>query len=341
MLMSRFSIALIVIMMLATPLFYLIITNYYAEDLIKVAKIAHVPKEQLDLEKDTVIGLGFQILAVCIILGASIFTVMRFVPTKLWQPFYETLHKISLFRVEEGKVPEFERTNVKEFCDLNSILHNILENSVNSFKVQKEFTENASHELQTPLAIVQGKLDLLLQDENMTEEQSALVQDIYHEIRRMSRLNQNLLLLARIENVQYRMNSHVAVGEKLKEMLPRLETLAGEIEILTDIEDGVPVCCNEVLLESMISNLFVNAVRHNNGGRIFIKYHNLTLSISNTSDEAPIERDDIFRRFHRNAENQKGNGLGLAIVKSICDYHHWEINYTFRDNRHIFTVKFQ
>lgn len=340
-LMSQFSVFMIFILLLATPIFYWIITNYYAEDLIEVANMAHVPHSELDLEQDTVFGLVFQVLSMCVILGISIFIIMRLVPQKLWRPFYETLDIISRFKVEDCKVPAFGETKVREFSQLNTTLKRILEQSVNSFKVQKEFTENASHELQTPLAIVQGKLDLLLQDKNVTEEQSVLLQDIYHEIRRMSRLNQNLLLLARIENVQYKMNSYVDIGEKLNTMIPSLETIADGMRINTDIHTGFSVNCNEVLLESMISNLVVNAVRHNVcGGDIDISFKDRNMMIANKSDEPALNPNDVFKRFHRNSETQKGNGLGLAIVKSICDYHNWTISYSYTEGKHVFMVKF-
>ncbi len=340
-LMSQFAVFMIFILLLATPIFYFIITNFYAEDLIEVAKIAHVPQSELDLERDTVLGLVFQVSSMCLVLGVSIFIIMRLVPQRLWRPFYSTLDIISRFKVEDCKVPTFSETKVREFSQLNTILKQILSQSVNSFKVQKEFTENASHELQTPLAVVQGKLDLLLQNNDVTEEQSELLQDIYQEIRRMSQLNQNLLLLARIENVQYKMNSYVDIGEKLNAMIPTLETIADGIKINADVHTGCSVDCNEVLLESMISNLVVNALRHNvNGGAIDIIFKDRHMAIANKSCEPALDPNNVFKRFHRNSETQKGNGLGLAIVKSICDYHHWKISYSYADGKHVFMVKY-
>ncbi len=340
-LMSQFAVFMIFILLLATPIFYYIITNYYAEDLIKVADIAHIPQSELDLEQDTVLGLVFQVFSMCVVLAISIFIIMRLVPQRLWKPFYQTLDIISHFKVEDCKVPAFGETKVREFSQLNTILKQILSQSVNSFKVQKEFTENASHELQTPLAVVQGKLDMLLQNNDVTEEQSVLLQDIYQEIRRMSRLNQNLLLLARIENVQYKMNSYIDIGEKLNAMIPTLETIANGIKINADVHTGFSINCNEVLLESMISNLVVNALRHNiSGGIIDISFKDRCLTIANKSSEPALDPNDVFKRFHRNAETQKGNGLGLAIVKSICDYHHWIITYSYTEGKHVFMVNF-
>ncbi len=340
-LMARFSIFMIFIMLIATPIFYLIITNYYAEDLIEVARMARVPESQLDLEEDTVIGLVHQVLLTCGILIVSIFLMMRLIPQKLWSPFYVTLSKLKHFRVEEGIVPTFEPTKVKEFAELNATLGNILAQSVNSFRGQKEFAENASHELQTPLAIVQAKLDLLLQDEHITEAQSRQFEEIYHEVRRMSRLNQNLLLLARINNVQYRTDQFLDIAANLTEMLPSIELLANGRTIVTDITPDTPVRGNEVLLESLISNLVVNAIRHSKAGdSIRILYHDHVLVVSNPASDGPLSPEDVFRRFYKSKQNQSGNGLGLAIVKSICDYHHWQVLYACQEGQHVFTVLF-
>lgn len=342
-LMSRFTIFMVTILLLSAPLFYFIITHYYAEDLIRIEASAHIHNPHVDLQQDTVVGLVIQILSMVLILGTTIFLIMRFVPVKLWKPFYDTLHKISHFKVEEGNVPDFATSKVKEFSELNQTLERILSQNVQSYKVQKQFTENASHELQTPLAIVQGKLDLLLQNKDLTLEQAALMQDIYHEIVRMSKLNRNLLFLAKIENAQYKLNVKIDIAEKLQSLIPSLKLLANGINIcLNTCGKHLVIDCNEVLLESMISNLVINAVRHNyKDGEIEISLNDFILRVTNTSNEPPLDSAHIFERFYRSSVTQKGNGLGLAIVKSICDYNHWTVNYIYENGRHTFSVRFQ
>lgn len=348
--MTRFAAFMVVLLVLSAPLFYLIVTNFYAEDLREAAMAAGLSHEEFDLEEDTAIGLVFQILAVVGILAASIFLVMRLVPGKLWRPFYHTLDALSRFRVESGNVPTFEPSSTREFASLNDTLTRILQQSVRSYQVQKQFTENASHELQTPLAIVQGKLDLLLQDPDLTARQAQLLEDIYHEVRHTSRLGRSLLLLARIENAQYRKGSAVCLQDKLCQILPSLQLLAEGITIrieglspLTDSSEKSPLTltCNEVLLEAMLSNLVVNAVRHNReGGEILLTIHDDVFEVSNTSDEPALDADRIFERFRQSGSERKGNGLGLAIVRGICQYHGWMVAYRYADGKHIFSVKF-
>lgn len=341
-LMSRFTVYMVAILLLSAPVFYLIVTNFYAEDLRKAAAMAGADITAFDLEEDTVVGLVFQILAMVAILGITVFAVMRIVPTKLWRPFYDTLHSIETFKVEDGRVPAFADTRISEFSELNGTLHKILSHSVRSYQVQKQFTENASHELQTPLAIAQGKLDLLMQTSGITEAQATLIQDAYHELNHMALLNRNLLLLARIENSQYRVGNRIDLGQKLQALLPSLELLSGDLQVTTAIAAApFVVDCNEVLLESMITNLFVNAVRHNcEGGSITIRTSGRSLTVENSSHEGELDREHLFERFYRSSSTQKGNGLGLAIVKSICDYHGWSVDYAYRDGLHAFRVDF-
>lgn len=341
-LMSRFTVIMVAIMLLSAPVFYLIVTNFYAEDLREAVAMAGADIDTFDLEEDTVVGLVFQILTMVAIVGLTVFAVMRIVPVRLWAPFYKTLHGLEAFRVEDGRVPAFDDTRISEFSELNDTLRKILSHSVRSYQVQKQFTENASHELQTPLAIVQGKLDLLMQDASLTERQATLIQAAYHELNHMALLNRNLLLLARIENSQYKKGNRVNLGRKLRQLLPSLELLSGDLRVVTDIDPTpLTVDCNEVLLESMVTNLFVNAVRHNReGGSITIHTNGHSLAVENTSQEGELDRTHLFERFYRSASTQKGNGLGLAIVKSICEYHGWAIDYQYADGIHAFTVDF-
>ena len=134
----------------------------------------------------------------------------------------------------------------------------------------------------------------------------------------------------------------IDVCKKIEQLLPKLEAIADGLSIDTDFQDtALTVEANDVLMESMLNNLVVNAVRHNRAeGTIIISVSNGRLSIANPSDEPPLDADRVFSRFYRMKSSQKGNGLGLAIVKSICDYHHWTVSYEYRDGLHIFAVVF-
>lgn len=346
-LMTRFVVCMVALTVLAIPVLYFITTRYYAEDLADIITAYGIKNPDVDLEEDTMIGLFIQFFSIIAILFIAVLVVMRYVPQRLWRPFHDTLEAVKGFKVESGVVPKLKQSGTKEFDELNSTLTAIMANSVESYKVQKEFTENASHELQTPLAIVEGKLDNLIQDTDMTERQAAEIQQIYQEIRHMSRLSRNLLLLSKIENNQYGKMSHVNLCDEITSLLPNLESLAGGIAIRTDFKDkSLAVDCNETLLESVVNNLVVNAVRHNissaSGSDAFIgiTVGDNRLVVANSSDEPALDGGRVFSRFYR-TKHQKGNGLGLAIVKSICDYHHWRVSYRYDNGVHMFAIDFK
>lgn len=341
--MTQFIICVSILFVLATPVLYWLTKNYYAEDMedlveaIQTGQNIPVP----DLEKDVMIGITIQYVVITAMLGIGVVLTMRFISRKLWTPFDETLDKIESFNLENGSIPDLPKSDVKEFNRLNASLSQLMHKSLVSYKAQKEFTENASHELQTPLAIFQSKLDLLLQQPELTENQAKIIQGLYHMNSRLSQLNRNLLLLAKIENSQFAKSEKICLNTFIEDLLPFLESIANGLHIRKDFQQQVTIEANRSLLESMLNNLVVNAVRHNRpDGSITISIMEDSLTISNTSTEPALDATHIFDRFYRPAQNKQGNGLGLAIVKAVCDYHGWTIRYSHSEGNHHFAVEF-
>lgn len=293
--------------------------------------------------KDMVINLSFQYLIIFSVLLFSLTIVQRIISKKLWGTFYDSLRKIETFSLEQGTVPEFAETNITEFARLNEMLSKLIKNNVIIYKQQKEFIENASHELQTPLAVFQSKLDILLQDSNLTESQSKTIQMLYNTSSRLSRLNKNLLLLAKIDNEQFKDLKEINFIETLDSQLGFLIELAENngLHVSVHFNNALTIHANTTLLESLINNLIVNAIKHNKPeGSIYITVDGNTFTVSNTGTDPELVQEKIFRRFSRTTEEKKGNGLGLAIVSQICKLHKWNIAYSFIENRHTFTVCF-
>lgn len=341
---TQFIVCVGILLLLATPLFYWLTKSFYAEDMIDIIEAVQQgkPVPALDLEEDILHGIMIQFALIVSVLGVAIVLMMRFISERLWQPFEKTLKAIESFKLENGVCPILEESNTKEFARLNTTLEKLMTDSLHSYQLQKEFTENASHELQTPLAVFQSKLDLLLQQPDITEQQADIVQDLYHMNSRLSRLSRNLLLLAKMENNQFSRTETVDVVTVIKELLPYLESLANGLILKKCINiDNLSLKANRSLLESMINNLIVNAVRHNKpGGEITVSLSDSQLTVSNTSDEEALNEELIFNRFYRPSEKTKGNGLGLSIVKAVCDYHGWKVSYTYVNGKHEFAVRF-
>jgi two-component system OmpR family sensor kinase len=341
--MTKLSICVAILLLLATPLFYLLTKNYYAEDMIDIIESVRNgdPVPSLDLEEDIIHGILIQFVLFATIFGIAILLTSRFISKKLWKPFDETLDAMESFSLEKGTIPTLPETDVKEFARLNSVLNKLMSDSLDSYRVQKEFTENASHELQTPLAVIQSKLDNLMQLPGMTKEQSVIIQDINEMSVRLSRLSRNLLLLAKIENKLFAFDEVDAL-RVVDDLYPYFISISNGLSIQKDFQtDSLTLKANKSLFESLVSNLVVNAIRHNEEcGEVKIEVFEDKMIISNTSNEGPLDESRIFKRFYRSSGKSKGNGLGLAIVKSICDYHGWKIKYSYGNGWHQFIVYF-
>lgn len=342
---TQFIVCVAILLLLATPLFYWLTKSFYAEDIIDIIEAVQQgkPVPALDLEEDILHGIMIQFALIVTVLGVAIVLTMRFISGRLWQPFDKTLEAIEHFKLENGVCPQLAESDTKEFVRLNIALQRLMTDSLHSYRLQKKFTENASHELQTPLAVFQSKLDLLLQQPELTERQAAIIQDLYQMNSRLSRLNRNLLLLAKMENNQFSRTESVDVITVIKDLQPYLESLSGGLILKQNFSTAsLPIKANRSLLESMVNNLVVNAVRHNKtSGEITVSLSDNRLMVSNTSDDAALDADQIFNRFYRPSEKTTGNGLGLAIVKAVCDYHGWKILYAYADGKHQFVVIFR
>ena len=283
-------------------------------------------------------GVIFIILIICLSL------VYFYISKRLWEPFYNTLDKIEHFSLESGKEPQFDSTNIKEFLRLNEQLNKLIKENLSIYKQQKEFVENASHELQTPLAVFQSQIDTLLQQPNLTEKEMEIIQSLYSTSSHMSRLNKNLLLLAKMDNEQFEKRKTIDFVNVLYDLLSPLKELAESngINVSVNINTAFSVNANEILLESLITNLIANAIRHNNTEKrsINIRVDKNIFSISNTGQTDSLDADKIFRRFSRASGEKGGNGLGLSIVCQICKLHGWLVSYDYKNNEHVFTVIF-
>lgn len=341
---TLFIICVAVLLLLATPLFYWLTKNFYAEDMLDIIEAVrngrNIPK--IDLEQDIMQGVMLQFGLITAILGIAIVLMIRFISRRLWLPFDHTLHMIESFNLEKDIAPRLEESNIKEFDRMNIALTKMMNGSLHSYRLQREFTENASHELQTPLAVFQSKLDLLMQQPELTGNQAVVIQDLYQMNNRLSRLSRNLLLLAKMENGQFETTEQVDVISLINELMPYLETLADGLDIRKHFDSStLSIRANRPLLESLVNNLVVNAVRHNHpDGKIFVTVTDDSLIVANTSSGKALDGKRIFSRFYRTDQSDKGNGLGLAIVKAVCDYHGWNIYYTYNNDMHEFRVVF-
>lgn len=281
-------------------------------------------------------GLVFALLII-------IFFLTRFISNRLWHPFYDTIDKIKEFNIEQHPLPVFRSTPIVEFRQLNKGLNKLIRENLKAYQGQKEFTENAAHELQTPLAVFQSKLDMLLQEPSLNKNQAEILQSLYEAASRLSRVNKNLLLLAKIENNQYTSLEDVNVKCLINEVLPYFsgQALSRNLAICADINEAPTLHACKPLVEIMINNLILNAIGHNSmNGSIAIKASAKQLIISNTGEQQKLNSESLFKRFAKFSKSSSSSGLGLSIVKQICQRQNWQIHYQYKEDKHNFTVTF-
>jgi signal transduction histidine kinase len=259
----------------------------------------------------------------------------------LWKPFYKTIHNLKIFRASDNEVPVFNTTSVKEFNELNSSLTAMMEKMIVDYNGQKKFTENASHEIQTPLAVIKSKIDLLIQSENLKGNEIELIVAIDDACSKLIRLNQSLLLLTKIENRQFKTTEKVSVEKIIDNSLILFEEhiKANKIVVLKNIEEDFLINMSPDLCLILINNLLQNAIRHNiEDGSIIIFIKSASLTIHNSGKEESLNMALLFKRFQKNSTSHLSTGLGLAIANEIAEVSGLSLKYKFMNNRHRFTL---
>ncbi len=285
--------------------------------------------------------LAFSIAAFIFVLLTAAFAVSYFITKRLnktiWNIFEHNLKQIENFDFRENKEIQLRSSDIDEFDRLNLVVQNLTDKLKRDFVTLKEFTENASHEIQTPLTIISLNLEEILQQE-LTEESFRKVVTAINGIKRLSVLNQNMLLLTKIENKQFAATEIIILNELIERKIDEFEPMLRERNIKINFisQSGFSVKMNLQLAEILLNNLFSNAVNHNiKNGFINIIATQDKITISNTGLDKALDKESIYNRFVKG--NSTSHGLGLAIVKQICDSYHLEIHY-IKNELHCFTV---
>jgi len=266
-----------------------------------------------------------------------------FINQSIWKPFQRSLVKIRGAELQQMKAIHFEESNIKEFNELNASLNYMTGKIYRDYENMKEFTENAAHEMQTPLAVIQSKVELMLQDANLPSGQVAALLQAETALKRLGNLNQSLLLLAKIENKQFETTETVDLAKVVKKYLQLFEDMTRQknLDLQTNLDGAFPVVIHPFLADTMVSNLVGNAIKYNeDGGKLQLTSNQHQLTVSNSSSMPAIAPNQLFKRFrHQQNADSTSNGLGLAIVKKIGDTHHLEVNYQYAGGMHTFTIK--
>tara|TARA_R110002050_G_scaffold300803_1_gene472959 strand:+ start:786 stop:2078 length:1293 start_codon:yes stop_codon:yes gene_type:complete len=303
-----------------------------------------IVRKDLVESRDLIRGIVMVQVTFFILLLLGIVLLNSYFSKKIWNPFYFILSKLGTYKIDSEEPIEVEPSDVKEFNQLNQSVQYLTATNIQIFKAQKEFTENAAHETQTPLAAIKNQVDLLAQDNQLNENQSEIINRIDKNIRLLTKLNRNLLLLSKIENDQFDKSEEINVSSIVSEICSGFEEQIKikNIAIALNITEQLVINTNNYLLHSLITNLLTNAIKYNKpNGEIEISLIDNVLKVTNTGLEKPLPEDKIYERFYKQNTLTESSGLGLAIVKRICISLNFEMNYRFSaPNKHTFIIAF-
>lgn len=317
-----------------------LITIFRTEDERYMELVVYTPTiEKLDLLR-AILGwiIFLYVLLLLIILSINIW-VFR----KNMKPLYVLIKWLDSSQLGKKNEPLENTTKITEFRKLNAATMAFAERGEKLFEQQKTFIGNASHEMQTPLAICRNRLEMLMEDETLTEHQLNELIKTHQTLENLTRMNRSLLLLCKIENGQFADTRSVCLNDILTHYLDDYKEVYAYRNITVTVTTDSSFCVemNDSLVSVLVTNLLKNSFVHNiDGGFIYIKITANTFEISNTG-EKPLDRERIFERFYQGQKKEGSTGLGLALVDSICKANHLKIDYTYVENRHIFTISKQ
>jgi signal transduction histidine kinase len=288
-------------------------------------------------KKIVIMNVGFAMLFFLIV-----FFVNRQSIKNSLKVFYSTINKLEDFQINKAQELTLDTAEVDEVKKLNDVFEKMSDQIRKDFEAQKEYTENVSHELQTPLAIISSKADELMQSDNLTKEQMEQLALLLETTSRLSKINQSLIFLTKIDNRFYTEGATFSLNELITEKLVLFETAIEDkgLKLALDLKDATHIYMDPYLAETLVVNLLKNAIVHNEkGGELSIKLVNQCLIIANSGTALTFSEFDIFKRFSRSEHSKKSLGIGLSIVKRICELYGFNIEYRFQEN-HIFAIKF-
>lgn len=294
------------------------------------------------LEFDELVEGIFYLLVLILFFLFLISMLINFWVSKtLWKPFYNTVNSVKEFRASDNELPNFEKTTVKEFAVLNHSLTIMMEKMMSDYNSQKRFSENASHEIQTPLAVIKSKVDLLIQSQKLKDYEMKLIAGIDDACSKLISLNKSLLLLTKIENRQFKITEIVSVEKIIDNSLLLFDDYikATKIIVRKTIEDDFLITMNPDLCLILINNLLQNAIRHNiEEGSIMIFIKPSRLIIYNTGKVEPLNMSLLFKRFQKSSKSHLSIGLGLAIANEIAEVSSLSLKYKYIEDKHRFTL---
>lgn len=293
-------------------------------------------------KKDLMESIAYWILGLYLAVVLTIIVVNAWVIRRSMRPLYRLLGWLDRYNINEQADPINNPTTVTEFQTLNAAIQRFSQRNHELFEQQKRFIGDASHELQTPIAICQNRLEMLC-DTELGEEQMGEVIKTLQTLEHMSELNRSLLLLSKIDNRQYLDTVPVDMAALVRQTQNEYRRMAAERKVKVTIEETCRLVwtMNPTLTKVLVHNLYRNALVHNRpdgDGELHIYIGTRELAFCNTGVSVALDEEHIFDRFYKEGGREGSSGLGLAIVKAVCATSDLSVNYDFVKGKHRFVV---
>jgi len=279
---------------------------------------------------------------ITLLLVVGVFFINQEIYKWAWKPFFENLPKLTNYDVTKKNPVKLKVSNISEFEEVNKLVKTLMDQVKKDFQKLKEFNENISHEIQTPLAIIRNKMVLLLESQKLNEKELQWVQAVYQEANKLSKIGKSLTLISRIENQEFTRLDSVDVRALIHNIIGNMEEIIKFKNIKMTVElDLVKIKCDLVLANILFTNLIKNAIQHNHeGGYIKMFLDNEKFEIINSGKSSEIATEKLFNRFQKGSEKTESLGLGLAINQKICELYKFQLNYKRNDGEHKLSLKF-
>lgn len=294
-------------------------------------------------EDDLIEDMFWNMIWLFVALVLSVVIINNLILRRVWNPFYEILKRLKTFRIDSKDDLIQADTEIREFKELQLAANALIKHSRETFIAQKEFTENAAHELQTPLAISLNKLELLLESDELNADNAQSIAEVIQIIERLTRLNKSLLLLAKIENQQYTRTERISIPGLVEKYIADFSDFSEFKEVHVHTRSDIPLIVemDGTLANILIANLVKNALFHNvNQGEVRIEYGNNHFRICNTGPGTALDRNQIFSRFQKTHQKSGSVGLGVSLCHAIARYYNFKISYKWADGMHCFEIEF-
>ncbi len=259
---------------------------------------------------------------------------------RLWKPFFLNLEKMKQFSLPSNPKVELVQSDILEFSELKDQMEELMQKVNSDYQNLKQFTENVSHELQTPLAVMQARIENLLNGHHLDTELFSQLTSLQKDLHRLAQLNKKMVLLTKIENKQFSNSEKIELNLMLKEALENFRELTA-VPLFLQEENELEIIGEPQLAQILVNNLISNAVKNcAKDGEVKLVISGSSLEVRNSGEKAIENSADLFNRFSK-GERSPGTGLGLAIVKKICELYGYRLSYNFSDQNHCFSIDFE